>query len=66
MTDPDRWTVKTLVRKYDTFPGLVLKHTQCPKERKDRLQQQAEEEFALLPIAKKKTLIDRLRRKALW
>lgn len=64
--DPETNTVSVLAKRYNTFPGFVLKHTICPAERKQRLTFNAEKEFELLPLSKKKRAIDRLRRKELW
>jgi hypothetical protein len=65
-SDPDTNTVDRLAKRYNTFPGFIMRHTQCPKERRERLEQAAELEFNGLTLTKKKTLIDRMRRKALW
>ncbi|KND02122.1 uncharacterized protein SPPG_02616 [Spizellomyces punctatus DAOM BR117] len=64
--DPDTWTVQELARKYNSYPGFIMRIAPCPKDRKDMLKKQAETEFENLPLGKKKTRIDRIRRKALW
>ncbi|KAJ3276564.1 30S ribosomal protein S11, chloroplastic [Terramyces sp. JEL0728] len=64
--DPDTNTVLQLSKKYNTFPAFILKITECPPERKKKLKLQQNIEFENLPDSRKKTLIDRMRRKALW
>ncbi|KAJ3367793.1 hypothetical protein HDU91_001086 [Kappamyces sp. JEL0680] len=64
--DPDANTVLQLARRFNTFPGFVLKHTTCPLDRKARLAKDAAIQFDSLPISKKKRSLDRMRRKALW
>ncbi|KAJ3276549.1 30S ribosomal protein S11, chloroplastic [Terramyces sp. JEL0728] len=63
--DPDTNTVLQLSKKYNTFPAFILKITECPPERKKKLKLQQNIEFENLPDSRKKTLIDRMRRKAL-
>ncbi|KAJ3311180.1 NEDD8-activating enzyme E1 regulatory subunit [Blyttiomyces sp. JEL0837] len=58
--DPDTWTVQALARKYNTFPGFIMRIADCPPERKEMLQRQRQESFDRLPISKKVTLIDRV------
>lgn len=65
-TDPDGNTVMQLAKRFNTYPGFVLKHTEISVERKKKLEFQFEREFEGLSISKKKRLIDRIRRKALW
>jgi CBS domain containing-hemolysin-like protein len=65
-SDPDRFTVLQLAKEYNTFPGFIMRHTQCPPERKEKLLKEAEYSFEKLSLSKKKVIIDRLRRKALW
>jgi hypothetical protein len=65
-SDPDRFTVSQLAKEYNSFPGFIMRITQCPPERKAKLESKANEEFASFSISKKKAIIDRLRRKALW
>ena len=65
-TDPDTNTVLQLAKKFNTFPGFIMSVTQCPLERKQRLDQEAIENFTALPVSKKKRSIDRLRRKETW
>ena len=64
--DADTNTVLKLAKRFNTYPGFVLKHTEISLERKKRLESQFEREFEGLSISKKKRLIDRIRRKALW
>ncbi|KAI9363957.1 mitochondrial ribosomal protein subunit L20-domain-containing protein [Zopfochytrium polystomum] len=65
-SDPDTWTVSQLAKRYNTFPGFILSIAPCPAERKAFLREQREREFERLPISKKVTAIDRMRRKMLW
>ena len=64
--DPHTNTVLQLAKKFNTFPGFVLKNTKCPLERKVQLEREAARDFEVLPLSKKKRGLDRLRRKALW
>jgi len=66
LKDPETWTVRKLCKKYNTFPGMILKITECPKERKEELMKEKENWWKQLPVSKKKVIIDRQRRKALW
>jgi hypothetical protein len=65
-SDPDTNTVLQLAKKFNTFPGFIMRITQCPTARKQKLVQQAQEQFEQLSLSKKKRAIDRMRRKALW
>lgn len=65
-SDPDINTVLQLARKFNTYPGFVLKHTSCPPERKQRLISQETIAFEALSLSKKKRALDRIRRKDLW
>lgn len=64
--DPDRFTVLQLAKKFNTFPGFVLKHTQISPERKEKLELEEMVRFENLKLSDKKRMIDRMRRKALW
>ncbi|KAI8838405.1 hypothetical protein BC829DRAFT_447409 [Chytridium lagenaria] len=64
--DPDTWTVQQLARKYNTFPAFILRIAPMPQQRREFLERQKEDSFNKLSISKKQTLIDRMRRKALW
>ncbi|KAJ3324054.1 hypothetical protein HDV06_000595 [Boothiomyces sp. JEL0866] len=58
--DPDTNTVLQLSKKYNTFPAFILKHTECPPERKQKLKLQETLTFETLSATRKKTLIDHL------
>ncbi|ORY36172.1 hypothetical protein BCR33DRAFT_722273 [Rhizoclosmatium globosum] len=67
--NPDVWTVQTLCRKYNTYPGRILELTAADARNSSRNQMLAKQEqarFENLPISKKVTIVDRIRRKALW
>ncbi|KAJ3064461.1 hypothetical protein HDU98_012138 [Podochytrium sp. JEL0797] len=67
--NPDVWTVQTLCRKYNTYPGRILELTADVVKhsaRKQMLASQEQARFDALPISKKVTIVDRIRRKALW
>ncbi|KAJ3214765.1 hypothetical protein HDU67_001210 [Dinochytrium kinnereticum] len=64
--DPDTWTIQQLARRYNTFPGFIMRIAPIPEHRRQFLAKQREDEFNRLTISKKMTLIDRMRRKALW
>ncbi|KAI8838231.1 hypothetical protein BJ741DRAFT_601867 [Chytriomyces cf. hyalinus JEL632] len=67
--DPDTWTVNALCKRYNTYPGRVLELTSRSMKSSDRKQMLAAQEqkrFDALPISKKVTIVDRIRRKALW
>ncbi|KAJ3020531.1 hypothetical protein HKX48_000668 [Thoreauomyces humboldtii] len=65
-SDPDTWTVVQLARRFNTFPAFVMRVAPCPVERKKMVRESEERRFESLSIGKKKTAIDRLRRKDLW
>jgi hypothetical protein len=65
-SNPDLWTVHKLALKFN-IPNLqVISLVKCPLERKERLEKEMEQEFKELSVGKKRTIIERIRRKALW
>lgn len=64
--DPETNTVLQLSKKFNTFPGFVLKHTKISNERREALALQHEREFEGMSLSKKKRLVDKVRRKSLW
>ena len=63
---PDLWTVKRLAKKFNTHETRIMSIVQCPPERLSRLQSEIDEEFNALSPHKKRVIIDRMRRRALW
>ena len=52
--------------RYNTFPGFIMKIAPCPKVRKRMVEKSEALRFENMSISKKVTVIDRIRRKALW
>lgn len=65
-TTPMLWTVRRLAKKFQTHESNIMSLVQCPKERWDELQAEIDQEFNALTPHKKRVIIDRMRRKALW
>lgn len=66
LNDPDTNTVLQLAKRFNTFPGFVLKHTKISNERRETLILQHEREFEGMSLSNKKRLVDKIRRKQLW
>lgn len=65
-SSPMLWTVRRLAKKFQTHESIIMSLVQCPKERWDELQSEIDQEFNALTPHKKRVIIDRMRRKALW
>ena len=66
LNDPDSNTVLQLAKRFNPFPGFVLKHTKISNKRRETLILQHEREFVGMSLSNKKRLVDKIRRKQLW
>ena len=64
--DPDTWTISQLCKRFNTFPGFVMRVTQCPVDRKNMLDAKRQAEFDDMEVKHKLRAINRIRRKDLW
>lgn len=65
-SDPNYWTVSRLCTHFKTYPFKVLSLVGCGRERRETLEREKEEEWAEMSVWRKKTLVDRMRRKEMW
>ncbi|KAJ2077265.1 hypothetical protein H4R24_005239 [Coemansia sp. RSA 988] len=65
-TEPARWTVSKLAKKFEIPPQLVLMIAQCPRWRQQEIQQNADKEWEKLGYKKRLIRLNRLRRRLLW
>jgi hypothetical protein len=65
-TSPSLWTVRRLAKQFNTHESTVMALVQCPQDRWDQLQAEIDEDFASRTPHKKRVIIDRMRRRALW
>ncbi|KAJ2616572.1 hypothetical protein H4S08_000729 [Coemansia sp. RSA 1365] len=65
-TDPARWTVSKLAKKFGIPSQLVLMTAPCPRWRQQEIQQDADKEWEKLGYKKRLIRLNRLRRRLLW
>ncbi|TPX53118.1 hypothetical protein SeMB42_g00981 [Synchytrium endobioticum] len=65
-SDPDLWTVKTLAKEFNTYPSMIMRIVRVPDDRREYLVSEMDKWWYRLPLYKKKTVLDRMRRKAHW
>jgi hypothetical protein len=64
--DPDQWTVGALAKRFHVPPLLILQLAPASVERRELATRLHESYFDALPFRNKRTILDRIRRKALW
>ena len=65
-SDPIKWTISNLSKRFKTDPDIIHLRIPTPKEHMKVIHQKENEKFDLMTWTKKKRIIDRIRRRALW
>ena len=66
LADPSYWTVSRLCTQFKTYPLEVISLVKCSGDRRERLEREKEGEWREMSVWRKKTLLDRMRRKEMW